>query len=105
LVEKIGRSALLDSLGWRGALISASIPVTWRSQVKVDFEIFDAPTKQLLFSRSYVETRSLKVNGYQGDSQPIQQTRDCLEAVVQHFIADFSRVAGNSSSVAPHLGQ
>ena len=61
--EKLGRSALLESLGWRGALISASIPMTWRSQVKVDFEIFDAPTKQLIFSRSYSETRSVKVNG------------------------------------------
>jgi hypothetical protein len=95
--EKVGRSALLESLGWRGALISASIPMTWRSQVKVDFEIFDAQSKQMIFSRSYSETRSLKVNGYQGDSQQIQQTSDCLEAVVGRFVADFSRLAGNSA--------
>lgn len=93
LAEKIGRSALLEGLGWRGALISASIPTTWESEVKVDFQIFDAPTKQLIFSRGYSETRSVKVNAYQGDARQIQQTSDCLETVVQRFVADFSRLA------------
>jgi hypothetical protein len=89
--EQIGRTAL-DTMGWRGALISASIPTTWESQVKVDFEVFDAVNKQVIFSRSYSENRSLRANGYQGKSRQIQQTSDCLEGVVQRFVGDFSRL-------------
>jgi hypothetical protein len=88
--EQIGRTAL-DAMGWRGGLISASIPTTWQSQVKIQFEVFDAPTKQAVFSRSYSETRSLRANGYQGKSRQIQQTSDCLEAVLQRFTRDFSQ--------------
>jgi hypothetical protein len=88
--EQIGRTAL-EGLGWRGALISASIPTTWESQVKVQFEVFEAASKQSIFSRSYSESRSLRGNGYQGKSRQIQQTSDCLEAVVQRFVGDLSR--------------
>jgi hypothetical protein len=90
--EQVGRTAL-DAMGWRGALISASIPTTWESQVKVEFEVFDAADKQSIFNRSYSESRSLRVNGYQGKSRQIQQTSDCLEAVVQRFVGDFSHWA------------
>jgi hypothetical protein len=89
--EQIGRTAL-DALGWRGALISASIPTAWESQVKVEFDVFDAVTKQSIFNRSYSESRSLRANGYQGKSRQIQQTSDCLEAVVRRFAGDFSRL-------------
>jgi hypothetical protein len=94
MAEQIGRTAL-GALGWRGALISASIPTTWESQVSVTFEVFDARSKWSLYSRSYSESKSLKANGYQGDSRQIQQTSDCLEAVVKRFVADFSHVAAS----------
>jgi hypothetical protein len=92
IAEKIGRKAL-DTMGWRGALISASIPATWESDVKVEFEVFDAGTQQPVFRRNYSESKTLKANGYQGQSRPIQQTSDCLETVLQRFAADFSQVA------------
>jgi hypothetical protein len=90
--EQFGRTAL-EALGWRGALISASIPITWESQVKLEFEVFDAANQRSIFSRSYSESRNLRVNGYQGKSRQIQQTSDCLEAVVQQFVGDFSHFA------------
>ena len=90
--EHMGRMAL-DAMGWRGALISASIPITWESQVKVEFEVFDAVNKQSILRQSYSESRSLRVNGYQGKSQQIQQTSECLEAVIQRFVGDFSHLA------------
>jgi hypothetical protein len=96
-LEHFGRTAL-GALGWRGALISASIPTPWQSDVKVEFDVFDAATKQQVFSRSYSESRSLKSNGYQGKTRQVQQTSDCLEAVVGRFVGDFSRlVAANGS--------
>lgn len=94
-MEQIGRTAL-DAMGWRGALISAGIPTTWDSQVKIEFDVFDAATRQPIFSRTYSESRSLNANGYQGKSRQIQQTSDCLEAVLQQFLGDFSRLRGRS---------
>jgi hypothetical protein len=87
----------LDAMGWRGALISASIPITCESQVKVEFEVFDAANKQSVLRQSYSESRSLRVNGYQGKSQQIQQTSECLEAVIQRFVGDFSHLAAAQS--------
>jgi hypothetical protein len=89
--EQIGRTAL-DAMGWRGGLIVASIPTAWESQVKVEFEVFNAVNKELIFDRSYSESRTLRSNGYQGKLRQIQQTSDCLETVVQRFIADFSHL-------------
>jgi hypothetical protein len=89
-LEQFGRSAL-GVLGWRGFLISASIPTTWESDVKVQFEVFDAVNQKLIFRQTYSETRSLKANGYEGKTRQIQQTSDCLEGVVQQFVAEFSR--------------
>jgi hypothetical protein len=96
-LEHYGRTAL-GALGWRGALISASIPMTWESDAKVEFEVFAAATKQQVFSRSYAESRSLKSNGYQGKTRQIQQTSDCLEAVVGRFVSDFSRLVAEKKS-------
>jgi hypothetical protein len=96
-LEHFGRTAL-GALGWRGALISASIPTTWESNVKVEFEVFDAATKQQIFGRSYSESRSLKSNGYQGKTRQIQQTSDCLEAVVGRFVGDFSGLVAAKNS-------
>lgn len=97
-LEQIGRTAL-DALGWwRGSLISASIPKTWESRVKVEFEAFDAATRQSIFKLDYADSRRLKANGYQGKSQQIQQTSDCLEAVVQQFANDFSHMAASRGS-------
>jgi hypothetical protein len=96
-LEHFGRTAL-GVLGWKGALISASIPTTWESDVKLEFEVFDAATKQPVFRRSYSESRNLKSNGYQGKSRQIQQTSDCLEAVVEKFVGDFSRFVPENSS-------
>jgi len=95
-MEKAGRTAL-GALGWRGALISASIPKTWESQVTVEFEVFDAAKQKRVFGQTYTESRSLKANGYQGDSRQIEQTSDCLEAVVQRFVGDFTRIASSLS--------
>jgi hypothetical protein len=99
--EQIGRTAL-EALGWRGALISASIPTAWESQVKIDFEVFDAATRQSVFNQSYSESRSLRRNGYQDKSRQIQQTSDCLEAVVHRFTDDFSRLSSARRSPLVH---
>jgi hypothetical protein len=90
-LEQAARTTLGAVMGLRGALISASIPTAWESQVKVTFEVFDPMTQQSIFRRSYSEARTLRANGYEGKSRQIEQTSECLESVIQQFVRDFSQ--------------
>jgi hypothetical protein len=87
--EKFGRNAL-GRLGWRGVLIAASMPAKFVSEVEVEFEVFDAATKQSVFTKSYSETRSLNANGYEDTKPQLQQTSEALEAVVAKFVKDLT---------------
>ena len=84
-LEKAGRNLLrLD--GIRGELIAASIPVKYNMEVTLEFEVVNAATQQSVFIKDYSATRTVSVNGYQGESPKIQQMSAALEEVITQFV-------------------
>lgn len=84
-----------EILGWmgpRGALISASIPRQYVSEVAVEFEVLDAANQQTVFLKTYSDSRTLTANGYEGKTRQIKQTSDALESVVTQFVRDLVRL-------------
>ncbi len=74
--------------GLRGALIGASIPSKYVSEVEIEFEVRDAATQQIRFTKTYSATRASGINGYQGETPKVQQTSAALESVITQFVAD-----------------
>jgi hypothetical protein len=78
--------------GLRGALIGASIPSKYVSEVEIEFEVRDAATQQIMFTKTYSATRSSGINGYQGEKPKVQQTSAALESVITQFIGDLLKL-------------
>jgi hypothetical protein len=82
----------LSWLGLRGALIARSIPREYICVVEVEFDVLDARTRQMVFQKTYSDSRTLTANGYEGKSRLVQQMSDVLETVVKQFVTDLSKL-------------
>jgi len=93
ILAKTGQDILqLQLPGFRGELIAESIPTQFEVAVEIEFEVFDAATPQPIFSKTYSASRTLTINGYQGESPKIQQTGAALAEVLAKFIADLTKL-------------
>lgn len=90
-LEDAGRD-FLRSKGFRGSLISESIPIKYLSEVKIEFEVVDPVTDRVVFVKSYAAIREDNFNGYQGEKPRIQQTSAALEAVIGEFMRDLAKL-------------
>lgn len=91
VLEKVGK----EVLRWRapgGLWIAPSIPAKFISEVEIEFEVFAPGAIQPVFVKSYTESGSIWVNGYEGQSRQIQETSAALEKVVNRFVADLVKL-------------
>jgi len=96
-LESLGRAALRSERSG-GTWMARSIPVKFIANVQIEFTVIDPASRQTVFTKSYAENESVRVNGYQGESQQIHATSRALEKVITRFTADLARLplSGNA---------
>jgi len=90
-LESLGRVAL-RAHGSEGPWIARSIPSKFVANVQVEFTVLDARTQQTVFTKSYLESESVRANAYQGETLQIEATSHALEKVVTRFVTDLSKL-------------
>ncbi len=89
--ENIGRT-VLQAQGLHGALIAASIPSEYTSEIEIRFQVLDPATGLPKFARNYRAQRTTTANGYQGKKPLMQQTSAALEEVIAQFLRDLAKM-------------
>jgi len=96
ILARTGQDMLrLQVPGFRGKWIADSIPTQFEVAVEIEFAVFDASARQPVFLKTYSASRTLTINGYQGESPKIQQTSAALAEVLAEFIPDLARLPSN----------
>lgn len=97
VLAKTGQDVLRRQVpGFRGAWIAKSIPTQFEVAVEIEFAVFDEASRSPVFQKTYSASRTLTINGYQGESPKIQQTSAALAEVLAEFIADLTRLPANA---------
>ena len=75
-----------------GEWIAESIPTQFAVEVEIEFAVFAGASRQPALLKTYSASRTLSINGYQGESPKIQQTSAALAEVLNEFIADLAKL-------------
>jgi len=96
ILAKTGQDILrLQVPGLKGGWIADSIPTQFDVAVEIEFQVLAGASGPLVFQKTYAASRTLTINGYQGESPKIEQTSAALAEVLAEFIADLATLPAN----------